>query len=375
MTTSRKTIRIVAQQATATLSKGQKTFNTLVEKIAQQRDMLAQWQVAADACKHKVASEFLPLQRNFQALQCVFARALDQVLDKPGLTKTERETAGSIIVTMTENLIVETDDESLKPLYTKYSGCDFDAEEEAEAEYHQSVADSFKETMEQMFGVPLGDAQEAQSPEELLAQMFKQMGHQPAKPRKPTAKQLARAEQQKAEDDKTSLSIREVYRKLASALHPDREPDVDERQRKTELMQRVNQAYGKKDLLKLLELQLELEHIDASTMAGMSEDRLKHYNKVLKEQLKELEAEVFSIQIPLRRGFGMDGYEPLTLPSVMRRLAADVARMQGQVAQIKEDTAMLADLKALKTWIKQYRRELKAMQREMDEDEGGFPFF
>jgi hypothetical protein len=44
--------------------------------------------------------------------------------------------------------------------------------------------------------------------------------------------------------------------------HPDREPDPHERERKTALMQRANHAYGKNDLLKLLELQLELEHID-----------------------------------------------------------------------------------------------------------------
>ena len=61
---------------------------------------------------------------------------------------------------------------------------------------------------------------------------------------KKTAKQRARDEKLKIEADETSLSIREVYRKLVSALHPDREPDPQERARKTALMQRVNQAYG-----------------------------------------------------------------------------------------------------------------------------------
>ena len=87
MTTSKRSIRIVAQQETTTLSKGQKTFNTLVGKIAGQRDLLTQWQVAADACHNRVASVFLPMQRSFQALQVEFVRALDKVLDKPGLTK------------------------------------------------------------------------------------------------------------------------------------------------------------------------------------------------------------------------------------------------------------------------------------------------
>ena len=362
MPTSKKTVRIVAQQATATLSKGQKTFNTLVEKIAKQRDMLAQWQAVAQTYQQKVASDYHPLRRSFQELQAGFVRGLDQMLDKPGLTKTERQAVGDIIWQVAEGLIVQTGDASLKPLYTKYSGADFDAQQ-------NDVTDGMKATMAEMFGFDMDEMADAQSPEDLMEHLRNQFekddfASPQTPPRKPTAKQLARAEQQKAEADQTSLSIREVYRKLASALHPDREPDLQERQRKTELMQRVNQAYDAKDLLKLLELQLELEHIDASTIADLSEDRIKHYNKVLKEQLAELEAEIGSLQIVLKAGFAMDDYAPLSVASVMPRLAEDIARMKDHVAQIKEDTAVLGDTKTLKAWIKQYRREVKAMDAE-----------
>jgi len=57
-------------------------------------------------------------------------------------------------------------------------------------------------------------------------------------------------------------AVREVFRKLASELHPDRETDPAEHARKTELMQRVNQTYKAGDLLALLELQLSIEQID-----------------------------------------------------------------------------------------------------------------
>ena len=50
-----------------------------------------------------------------------------------------------------------------------------------------------------------------------------------------------------------SQSVRDVYRKLVSALHPDREADGAERERKTALMQRANQAYERNDLLELLD--------------------------------------------------------------------------------------------------------------------------
>lgn len=360
MPNSQKTIRIVAQQATASLSKGQKTFNTLVEKISKQRDLLAQWQAVAQTYQQKVSSDYQPLRRSFQNLQADFVRGLDQMLDKPGLTKTEHQVVGDIIWKIAEGLITQTNDESLKPLYAKYNGADFDAEQ-------SDAAESMKAAMAEMFGFNVSDVADAQSPEDLLEHVLKQfekdvLGNPQAPPRKQTAKQLARAAQQKAEADKTSLSIREVYRKLASALHPDREPDLQERQRKTELMQRVNQAYDAKDLLKLLELQLELEHIDASSIAGVSEDRIRHYNKVLKEQLAELEAEIDSLQRVLKAGFAMDDYEPLNVASVLPRLAQDIAQMKHHVAHIKADAVVLGDTKALKAWVKQYRAEVKAMQ-------------
>lgn len=362
MPTSKKTIRIVAQQPTATLSKGQKTFNTLVEKIAQQRDTLTQWQAVALTYQQKVARDYHPMQRAFQDLQAAFARSLDQLLEKPGLTKTERQAVGDIIWQIAEGLITQTGDASLKPLYAKYRGADFDTQ-------HSDAVESMKATMAEMFGFDIDQMADAQSPEEVLEHLRNQFDKDDfaspkAVPRKPTAKQLARAEAQKAEADKTSLSIREVYRKLASALHPDREPDLQERQRKTELMQRVNQAYAAKDLLKLLELQLELEHIDASTIAGLSDDRIRHYNKVLKEQLAELELEVDSLQRVLKAGFAMDDYQPLGIASVMPRLAQDIARMKDLVAQIKADARVLGDTKALKSWIKEYRREVKTMEAE-----------
>jgi len=60
-------------------------------------------------------------------------------------------------------------------------------------------------------------------------------------------------------------SIREIFRKLASALHPDRETDRKGREVKTALMLQVNRAYAGNDLLTLLELQIE--QVDASHIA------------------------------------------------------------------------------------------------------------
>lgn len=363
-----QTLRIAPQSNKPTLSKAQQAFNSLVAKIEARRAQLVQWQAVMQTYQQKVANDYMPVMQSFKKCQADMVHGLDQVMDQKGLTKVERRALQEIICSLVELLVAETGDEALKAIYNKHSDDDFDAEAAAELE-------DMKQSMGDMFGVDLGDTSDVNSPEELLAKIQAQMAQEAlemdesARPqRKKTAKQLAREAQKKAEDDQTSLSIREVYRKLVSALHPDREPDLEERQRKTTLMQRVNQAYDKKDLLQLLELQLELEHIDAHSIAGMSEDRVKHFNKILKEQLAELEQEIEYVEMPLRSQFNQFTFQTLTPASVMPLLNRDIADLKRHVQGLKQDLKLFKELPALKAWIKAYRRQAKAMQRDEDDD-------
>ncbi|MEX3526894.1 MAG: hypothetical protein VB143_05845 [Burkholderia sp.] len=93
-----------------------------------------------------------------------------------------------------------------------------------------------------------------------------------------------------------SRSLRDLYRCLASALHPYREPDADERARKTALMQRLNRAYDKQDLLQLLELERDLGAAEADRLAGAGDELLQHYNGILKAQLASLDRELHRVE-------------------------------------------------------------------------------
>ena len=369
-------LRIVPQQDQLNLSKGQKLFNTLVKKIEASRHALAQWQATMDAYQQKVASDYLPLVGKFKGFQIDMAQALDRALERHKLTKPERRFVAEVICDVAHPLVVESDDPVMKALYNKYSDIDFDAQEAAEAKGMQEV-------MSKVFGIEMDEQAGVSSPQDVMDQV--QMHMDKAKlhemkrqdqrsQRKKTAKQLAREEKQKADSEQTSQSIREVYRKLVSALHPDRESDPAERARKTGLMQRVNQAYDKKDLLLLLELQLELEHIDAATIAGLSEERLKHFNKILKDQLAELELEIAHVEEPLRHMFDLPHYLVLKPQSVMPHLLKDIAALQRNIRQIKKDIEMPGDLAVFKAWIKASQREARAMAREMHDDDD-FRFF
>ena len=377
-------LRILPQQDQPNLSKSQKLFNTLVKKIEASRHDLARWQATMDIYQQKVASDYIPLLDKFKGLQADMVLALDQALDCHTLTKPERRFVAEVICRMAEPLVAESDDAVMKAIYNKHSDMDFDAQEAA-------AAKSMQAAMSEMFGVEIDDAANVSSPQDVLDQVKLHLekeqllemerqdeAQQRRSQRKKTAKQQAREDRQKADSEQTSQSIREVYRKLVSALHPDRESDPAERARKTGLMQRVNQAYDKKDLLLLLELQLELEHIDAATIAGLSEDRLKHFNKILKDQLAELEQEIAYLEQPMRQMFRLPPHLMLQPQGVMPRLLKDIAELQRHIRQIKRDIEIPGYPAVFKAWIKARQREARDMRRDMAremDDDDDFRFF
>ena len=377
-------LRILPQQDQPNLSKSQKLFNTLVKKIEASRHDLARWQATMDIYRQKVASDYIPLLDKFKGLQADMVLALDQALDCHTLTKPERRFVAEVICRMAEPLVAKSDDAVMKAIYNKHSDMDFDAQEAA-------AAKSMQAAMSQMFGVEIDDAANVSSPQDVLDQVKLHLekeqllemerqdeAQQRRSQRKKTAKQQAREDRQKADSEQTSQSIREVYRKLVSALHPDRESDPAERARKTGLMQRVNQAYDKKDLLLLLELQLELEHIDAATIAGLSEDRLKHFNKILKDQLAELEQEIAYLEQPMRQMFRLPPHLMLQPQGVMPRLLKDIAELQRHIRQIKRDIEIPGYPAVFKAWIKARQREARDMRRDMAremDDDDDFRFF
>ena len=365
--TNRRSVSIVPGHNKASLSQGQKAFNTLIRQIEKRRHRLGAWEAVAPVFQKKYTDEFLPIEKICTDLQVKMVHRLEQACDQKGLTKSERRTISELITGLAGDLIEEQDDAQLKAIYNRHSQSDYDSEAAAELEDMKSV-------LEAMLGAELGDDIDMSSPEDLLQRAHAKMEEQHAREaaenqareerrakRKKSAKQLAAQAQQEAEQAQLSQSIREVYRKLASALHPDREPDPQERQRKTALMQRANQAYGKNNLLQLLELQLELEHIDQSAINNISEDRLKHYNRILKEQLGELDQEILHVEARFRHAFGIPPFIDISPDTVVRNLVGDIAGIRQSVRDLEEDLLVFEDIRTLKSWLKRVKRQHAAL--------------
>lgn len=357
-----KTVSIATSQDPSTLSKQQKAFNSLIKQIEKTRAQLVAWETASQAYLEKYAREWVPLVETLQALQVKFVHRLDQASSQPGLSKTERSMIADLIVELAGELVAARNDAEMKAVYNKHSRTDFDSEEAARIK-------SMKAMLEASLGVELGDDLDMNSPEDVMQRAKAQIDARQAredaereareehKPkRKKSAKQLAKEAQQQAEAQQISLSIREVYRKLVSALHPDREADPQERDRKTALMKRVNLAYDKKDLLQLLELQLELEHIDQASISQISEERLQHYNTILKEQHIELIQEIMHVEDEFRARFGIDPLLRVSPGNIMSHLKNDIRDVQHVIQDLGKNLRVFDGIKKFKAWLKGMRR-------------------
>jgi len=367
-----KTVSIATSQDPSTLSKQQKAFNTLIKQIEKSRAQLVAWETASQAYLEKYSRELVPLVESSQALQVKIVHRLDQVSCQPGLTKTERGMIADLIIELAGDLVAARNDAELKAIYNKHSRTDFDSEEAASIK-------SMKAMLEEALGVELGDDLDMRSPEDIMQRAKAQIDAMQAREdaerqareerkakRKKSAKQLAKEAQQQAEAQQVSLSIREVYRKLASVLHPDRETDPQERDRKTALMKRVNLAYDKKDLLQLLELQLELEHIDQASISQISEERLKHYNTILKEQHIELIQEIMHVEGEFRARFGIDPFVRVSPGNIMSHLKNDIREAQLVIQDLGKNLLVFDDIKKLKAWLKGMRR--RPVRDDYDDD-------
>ncbi|MEN9898354.1 MAG: hypothetical protein RLZZ66_2003 [Pseudomonadota bacterium] len=115
-------------------------------------------------------------------------------------------------------------------------------------------------------------------------------------------------------------------------------------------MQRVNEAYSNKDLLQLVTLQLEIEQIDQPNLNTITEDQLKHFNKILQEQLDELFQEIDEIQFPFRVLLNAPPYVNLKPKDVLNSLSYDIDRLNDLIRDIKieiEELQNPVNLKAM----------------------------
>jgi PIN domain nuclease of toxin-antitoxin system len=368
-----KQLQVVAA-ADQPLSPQQKKFNQLVKRIDVARRRLAAWVEHVPLFAQAHHQRLRPLHMSLAELQRQMVRRLDEMSAIPGgpkqggWTKPQRETMSRVICEVTAHLIDDEDTSpeiaaELKALHDRHADVDFD--EQA----RESMA-VMKTMIETVSGLDLGD-EAFESEEELIEHARERMkaqaqqradapepqsdpGHAGRHRRAEHAAQRQQAKHAKRAEE-ASQSVREVFRKLASALHPDRAEDEADRIARTAMMQRVNEAYANKDLLTLFSLQLEIEQIDAEHLARATAQRAAQYNRVLAEQLQELEAEIEARELGFCAEHGITASRRIDPERLGTLLEQEVAAMRGALVEAERDLRLVQNPAGAKRWLDDMR--------------------
>lgn len=351
----------IAAAAGRKTSPEHKRFQSLRGQIDKARQRLQTWQNRLPLFAAMHATRVAPLRAALAASQRAMAFEVEALRAGPRWTKSERATMSEMICEIAGALLETGDapDGELKALFHRHSDIDFD-----------EVGPQRLAAMQAMFeaagGFEFGDGPVV-SADDLLRRAHAQLGSEEQAPppaRKPPRKapRLTAAQKRAAEDERrVSQTVREVYRKLAAALHPDRAPakmPADHRALRMARMQRANSAYEAGDLLALLELQLQIEQVDIAHAANVAAEQVRHFNKVLAEQLRELQAEVDGCQQVFCASYGLLA-EMRIDPDKLGLLLKDETRelAAAQLLLDQQRRALRADIAQVRRMFRQWRAD------------------
>ncbi len=365
---------IVQPSEQAPLTPAQQRFNDLLARIEHLSGLIQRLEAWSDQHRYahiQALRESVQLAQTHRKSLLLFVHERLQTAD---LTDRQQRMARGMVRGLIDHLAPMADPQvqALADVYVSEEDTQEAAEEQAEA------AQRLRERIEEALGQPIEKPDQYQTPEEMMqAGMRQWQRQQEADEQRKAAKRAARKAQKKAQKksaaaDKGKLppamlreadaksAIRTVFRQLASALHPDREPDEQERLRKTALMSEVNAAYEKNDLSTLLRLQLQVTQVKPGGAARMADAQLMAMASLLKEQVAALEDDLDQLQSRLSREL-----------CVTVRAEADEAVMSQALQRIQADQrhsadSLQADLRRIqndaefKRWLKEQWQLAKA---------------
>ena len=347
---------IVNRSADKDLSKSQIKFNNYIKKINTLKRELENTTKIVDEIKVRLNAEIIPLERKMLEVKVQIILLFDKHHDSGYFKKKEQEKIVDYILTQGYNL-VDYGYEEIEPIFEKYKGKSHD---EAVEEKEQGNFEDMKAMMENVFGIDFGDA-DVSTPEKLNEFMNQAEANdetfqqEKRANRKKSEKQVERETKQQEEVNNLSKAARAIYTDLVKAFHPDREQDEAEKERKTQIMHAVTEAYQKNDLFALLKLKIEHQNEDVNAM-NLADTQLKYYNKLLQEQVRELENQIyqtkglggFNFSNPIMKFFGP--------PKAMEQsFAREIAQIKRNTKSMKSELSELENKDVMRAFLKGYR--------------------
>ncbi|EZQ10439.1 hypothetical protein [Acinetobacter sp. Ver3] len=306
-------------------------LRVLINQIEQQKLQLSAWQHAQEEIRTYTQKKLIPVYRDvykvmFQQLQSLW-NSLSQIdLNKSSQKVVEEKCFNLTQMLSKSNMLNETQLETVEKFHIYFE------QVFAQPRNKQDKKNNFESSQ-----TPDAHGEQNDSTiddDSLWDKAQYQQARQQAK--------LKRQQDKQAEAEKlVNQSLKTVYLKIASIIHPDREPDESKKAEKTELLQRANEAYEQEDLFYLLKLQLEVEQSKNGSNKGLTAEQVKFYQQALEAQSQALKKQIQELidslvwsnkaKIAVRKSKGQ-----LNITDLYKQIDADVSAVKQQLKAEKQ---------------------------------------
>ncbi|MFP6841594.1 MAG: molecular chaperone DnaJ [Acinetobacter sp.] len=334
-------------QPDAELSPQQKKLNRLIEQIEQQKIKLAAWQKAQAEIQQQARKTLVPICTElhnilFQQLEQLWNSVQRYEFSKADIAQLDDKIQNLAAILKSSQVLSEQQ---------KLKVVQIDHFYQQHTEHNQAKKNKKKPTIESHDSTETYDQHLEYEQAEIDLDGYEYDEQQYEVERE--QHRLNRQKQKREQAQKMAeQSLKTVYLKIASIIHPDREQDEQLKVEKTEMLQHANQAYEQQDLFYLLKLQIQVEQNRGITQKGLSNEQVKFYKLALEAQSQKLQSEIDdlidtlvwsdSAKITLKKSKGK-----FQISDLYKQIDADTSALKQQVKVEKERLRYMGKLKGL----------------------------
>ena len=350
--TTRKDL-ILGPGSAPKLRPAQVTFNKNIKRLRQLQARMEDTKAAIEHKKIQFAGEVLPVLGEFNRTQIQWLHIMLDCHQDPrvGLGKVQSAKLMDIILDDFDSLgrnihgVEPEEMDKLKDRIDDILGPDEedDYEDEDDAELKSAVMEMMGDFMG-MQGLDVDftgvDPEDFDGMEARVEDAMNRAGHPPPKPRKPSSKKAAAADERlRKQREKEQAKLRDfksLFKSLAKAMHPDLVTDPVDKEHREDWMKRLTSAYESQDLHGMLTIEMEWLGSESQDLAKASDQKLAIYSELLREQILEAEEQV---RLLMREdpfmAFQVDhSHGPPSAANLCPLITADTDRLTRQIQKI-----------------------------------------
>ena len=302
----------------------QKKLNRLIERIEQQKQELATWQNAQADIQNYTRSKLLPVYTElhtvlFEQLDTLWNHLANDAFSKADLAQIDTKIAALAKMLKKSQMLTSAQKEQVEKVDTFYM-------------QHAEHIRSKKTKANSIQNHDLAEIVEQNVDVDWENYEYDSAQYEAERER---AKQLKQQEKREQAAKMAEQSLKTVYLKITAMIHPDREPDEAKKLDKTELLQKVNEAYAEQDLFYLLKLQLQLETNKSLSSKPLSSEQVKFYQLSLEAQSQNLQSQLEEIFASFHLSSHIN-IKQLKMNDVYKVIDKDVAELKQQLKWEKE---------------------------------------